>query len=124
MPDSRSPAAPKGLHSRARRLWKEVVSAYQLRPDELILLETACKTVGVVADLEDALAGQPLTTKGSMGQERENPLLSELRLQRVALNRTLAQLNLPDQDGSAEMNPHRAGAMSRWAQSRRWSYGQ
>ena len=41
------------------------------------------------------MAGQPLTTKGSMGQERGHPLLSEARQQRVVLNRTLAQLKLP-----------------------------
>lgn len=127
MADSRSAPPPKGLHPRARRLWKEVVSAYKLRPDELILLETACKTVGLVADLEAALVGAPLVTKGSMGQQRENPILSELRQQRVALNRTLAQLDLPDVDpagegrsgkGVAAVNQQRAAAHSRWRYGR------
>jgi phage terminase small subunit len=112
--------APKGLSLRGRRLWKQVVTAYVMRPDELTVLETACKTLDIVVDLEAAMAGQPLTVKGSMGQERENPLLAEARQQRALLNRSLAQLKLPDlptAKGGAKPNQHRAAAQSRWAQT-------
>lgn len=116
MTDSRSVSAPKGLKSRGRRFWKQVVSTYKLRLDELVLLEFACKTMDLLADLEAAMADQPLTTKGSMGQEREHPLLSEARQQRIYLNRTLAQLSLPDEgEEASRANQHRAAAQSRWA---------
>jgi hypothetical protein len=119
MADSRSEPTPKGLDPRGRRLWKQVTSAYKLRLDELILLESACKTLDLIVHLEAAMAGQPLTTKGSMGQEREHPLLSEARMQRVYLNRTLAQLSLPDLvDGVlGPRNQHRDAAQSRWAKA-------
>lgn len=116
MTDSRSKTPPKGLKSRGRRFWKDVVSAYELRVDELILLEFAAKTIDLLADLEEAMSGQSLTTKGSMGQEREHPLLSEARQQRAQLNRTLAQLDLPDVgEQAAPVNQHRAAGQSRWA---------
>lgn len=114
MAESRSIPPPKGLNLGGRRLWKQVVKAYKLRVDELVLLESACKTVDMIADLEAAMDGQPLTSIGSMGQEREHPLLSEARMQRTYLNRTLAQLKLPDLDQPAAANPHRAAAQSRW----------
>jgi hypothetical protein len=115
MADSRSHPAPKGLGSHGRRFWKRVISTYQLRVDELILLESACKTIDRVQALDDAMEGQPLTTTGSMGQQREHPLLSEARQQRAYLNRTLAQLDLPDLDSAAKPNQHRSAAQSRWA---------
>jgi hypothetical protein len=92
-----------------------VVSAYELRADELILLENACKTIDLIDNLEAGMTGQPLTTRGSMGQEREHPLLSEARQQRGLLRQILAQLKLPDEGAGAEVNQHRAAGMSRWA---------
>jgi hypothetical protein len=118
MTDKRPPPPPKGLELAGRRLWKQVTKVYKLRVDEFVLLESACKTVDLIADLEAAMTGQPLTTVGSMGQEREHPLLSEMRMQRTYLNRTLAQLKLPDDaSGAAAPNQQRAAAQSRWAQT-------
>lgn len=114
MADSPRPSVPRGLAKRGRRFWRTVVSAYQLRPDELILLENACKSIDLIDKLEAEMVGLPLTVKGSMGQEREHPLLSETRQQRAGLRQTLAQLKLPDQGGVA-VNQNRAAGMSRWA---------
>src|SRR4051812_9349715 len=97
MADSRSIPTPRGLGSHGRKLWRGVVSKYDLRPDERILLESACRTLDRVHALDAAMEGQPLTTTGSMGQQREHPLLSEGRQQQSLLNRTLAQLHLPDE---------------------------
>lgn len=118
MADPRSVATPRGLGARGRRLWKEVTKGYRLRPDELILLETAARTLDRVTALDDAMVGQPLTTVGSMGQQREHPLLSEARQQRALLNRTLAQLDLPDvDDATGAINQQRSAAQSRWARA-------
>lgn len=118
MTPDRAIHAPQGLGKQGRKLWKDVTKAYKLRLDELILLESASRTLDLIAQLDDAMDGQPLTVKGSMGQEREHPLLSEARQQRAQLNRTLALLKLPDL-GTVEVNQHRAAAQSRWS----WTHG-
>ena len=112
----RRPSAPKGLDVTGRRLWKRVVSAYELRPDELVLLESACRTADLVVRLEAAMEGQPLTVRGSMGQQREHPLLSEARQQRGLLARLLAQLKLPDEGTVPNKRSEQArhAAMARW----------
>jgi hypothetical protein len=88
-----------------------------LRPDELVLLESAARTFDTIAELQAALVGQPLIVPGSLGQQREHPLISEIRLQRVSLARLLAQLRLPDDDTAASVRSTqaRAAAFSRSA---------
>jgi hypothetical protein len=115
-PRPKSP--PAGLKLAGRRFWKAVVSAYGLRLDELVLLDSACRTIDLLADLDVAMAGQPLTVLGSMGQQREHPLLSEARQQKALLARLLAQMKLPDLDEVTGAKPRsvqaRAAAQSRW----------
>lgn len=111
---------PEGLGVAGRRLWREVVAGYELRPDELVLLERAARTLDDVRRLEDALDGAPLTVPGSMGQTRANPLLVELRGMRALLAALLKQLALPDLGAGAqsdEMTPTRKArkaARARW----------
>ena len=118
---------PKGLNGEGRRLWRSVVSAYDLRADELVVLESACRCADLVVQLDEAMRGQPLVSKGSMGQEREHPLLSEQRQQRALMVRTLASLKLPDLDSSEQPADDAAGARSvaaRRAAQARWGTGQ
>ena len=110
---------PKGLDRAGKRLWKSVVAVYNLRPDEFFVLETAARCADLVERLETAMVGEPLVTKGSMGQEREHPLLSEQRQQRAQMTRALAQLKLPDLAEGAVPNQQRAAVQSRWSQHRR-----
>lgn len=120
MPDETrkpGPKRPAGLKPAGRRLWKAVVEGFALRPDEVVLLESACKTVDLIADLEAGMAGQPLVTTGSAGQLREHPLISEARAQRHLLKGLLCSMKLPD-DG-AMPNQHRAAAYARWSPSNR-----
>lgn len=111
--------APKGLAATGRRLWKSIAARYILRPDEVVLLETACKTADFIAQLDAELVGAPLTTKGSMGQEREHPLLSERRQQSAHLAALLKQLKLPDTSGQTGADRRtaqaRKAALARWA---------
>ena len=117
-PKRRPPSPPKGFEATGRQLWKRVVSAYILRPDELMLLESACKTADLVARLEAAMEGQPLVVRGSMGQEREHPLLSEARQQRALMARLLGQLKLPEEPesslSSVRSQQARHAAQARW----------
>ena len=84
-----------------------------------MILESACRLRDYVQKLDDALQNAPLTVLGSQGQERENPLLSEVRLQRASLAAHLKQLNLPELDAAyAVGNPRsvqaRDAANARW----------
>jgi hypothetical protein len=105
---------PAGLGTHGRRFWKSVTEAFRLRPDELVLLESACRTLDIEHDLRAAMVGEPLMVEGSRGQLREHPLLSEARAQRSQLRSLLAALKLPDSDAGA-VNQQRAAAQSRWS---------
>ena len=123
MADRRIPAAPAGLGTAGRRLWREVLADNDLRPDEAALLAQACGTLDLVGRLSSALAGQELLTPGSTGQARANPLLGELRAQRACLARLLGQLAVPDEDVDAPVTAasRRASraANARWRRSDR-----
>jgi hypothetical protein len=109
--------APRGLGSAGGALWRSVVGAYDLRPDELLILESAARVTDVIARLDVELDGAPLTVLGSVGQTREHPLMSEQRQQRGLLARLLGQLRLPDtQQGEASQRSEagRRLARQRW----------
>lgn len=109
----------------AGRLWRRIVGVYELREDELVL-EHACHAADTIALLEAGMKGAPLLVSGSMGQQREHPLLPEARQQRGQLARLLAQLKLPDEDRlSSTSAKARKAAQARWArQSGGWRSGQ
>ncbi len=111
------PRTPADLGTRAKRLWTRVASVYDLRDDELIVLEDACREVALVDRLEAELRDKPLMVQGSMGQLVASPLVSELRQHRAVVARLLAQLKLPDEDGRAQesvSNAARKAANARW----------
>lgn len=90
------PKAPPRLGADGRRLWHSIVDTFDLRPDELLVLEKACRTADDSARLDRALADGPLMVTGSTGQQRHNPLLHEARQTR-ALLAALLKLALPDE---------------------------
>ncbi|NYG05718.1 hypothetical protein BJ986_000205 [Phycicoccus badiiscoriae] len=96
----------------------------ELRPDEVLVLEHAARTVDLLARIDEALVSAPLTVKGSMGQIVEHPLVSESRAQRATLARLLAQLKLLDSDDARVVavagrrtSRARAAAQARWQPS-------
>lgn len=97
--DPESPPAPPPTITgpRAAELWQAITSRYALRQDELILLEHAARLVAICDGLADALVGQELVVKGSMGQPAPHPLIGELRAHRSQLAALLKQLGLPDE---------------------------
>lgn len=113
-----TPTAPRGLGTAGRKLWRETAKKYELRTDELQVLAAACGEVDVIKAIEEELVGEPMTTKGSMGQIVAHPLLSELRQHRMTLASLLGRLKLPDEhgEGAGETNQQRGAAQSRWAQ--------
>lgn len=113
------PKPPAGLSETGSTLWSAIVKDYDLRADELALLEDACALSDMVTALESAWIedGRPLTTKGSMGQQVTHPMISEIRTHRMARNTLLKQLRLPDASDSPEARSTqaRAAANARWA---------
>lgn len=113
--------APTGLNDAGKKLWKNITKEYEFRPDELAVLEDACRTSDIIADMEEAWTdqGRPMTTTGSQGQLVTHPLISELRQYRGARASLLRQLKLPDAGstdaGGALSAKNRAAANARWA---------
>lgn len=108
---SAAPPAALADDGPGQALWRSIVDAYTLRPDELRLLADACDLADRIAYRENRAAelqrevGTKLLIRGSTGQQVKNPLidearqeLSEQRKDRVALNDLLARLKLPDLD--------------------------
>lgn len=116
------PPLPKGLAGgRGARLWRAVVAVYDLRADERVVLEDACRAVDLGDKLLEELGDAPIMVKGSKGQAREHPLLAELRYQRSLSASLLRQLALPDDPENprakqqARSSAGRALARQRWA---------
>lgn len=111
-----NPEPPAHLKDPGVSLWVDVVGKYDLRADELRVLGAACAAADMVAAFEQSWAdeGFPLTTKGSMGQLVEHPLIGSIDKQRKALAAFLRQLKLPDEVG-VKTNAQREGGATRWA---------
>lgn len=109
--------APAGLKAKGKRLWSEVTTAYQLRSDELDVLEDVCREADLIDKIESELASADLMTTGSMGQQVVNPLIAEARQHRATKMSLWKRLALPDpvSDGAQETNQQRSAAQSRWA---------
>ena len=111
--------APEFLGVSGRALWDEIVSSYELRPDELRTLEDAC----AATDLLDAFVnewrelGSPSMTRGSTGQLVEHPLVGSVDRQRKARQAFIKQLKLPDAPGTPRPNQQRDAANARWAKA-------
>lgn len=112
---------PKGLGTRGRRLWKQSLDQFEFRPDELIVLEDACRHVDVVDALAAKLEGADLVTAGSKGQMTAHPLLQELRASKDLVAKLLRQLGLPDEVGG-DRSTERSSAGRRLARQR-WRMG-
>lgn len=111
---------PSGLADSGRAVWASVTDLYELRVDELVVLEKACRASDRIAQMESELEGSTFMVKGSMGQPVVNPLVAEIRAHEALVQRLLGSLKLPDDPkGGAEEKPRsaqaRAAAQSRWA---------
>ena len=113
-----TPQAPAGLGPKAKRIWKETLATYELRADELRILEDACREVDLIERMEAELGDSPLIVKGSMGQPAPSPLVTELRQHRNTYRSLIKALGLPEETDSAQAQKRsvtaRAAAQARW----------
>lgn len=112
--------APDGLGDKALVVWTEIAEGYDLRIDELRVLEDACREIDLIERLEEDLKTADLIVVGSMGQPVASPLVQELRQHRGVLARLLGWLKLPDEEAPAKGN---ASASARQAAMARWGRG-
>ena len=111
---------PPKLGAGGRRLWAGVAGPFDLRPDELRVLEDACRELDLVDRLEAAVAAAPLVVAGSRGQETPHPLIPEVRAHRLVLARLLKQLQLPDEPVVAKRKAMSTSTAARKAAAARW----
>lgn len=129
MADRRKSPAPKNMGSRGLAFWNKVTGKYELRPDELVILEDACREMLLIDELQKAMRGESMIMSGSMGQPVVNPLVPELRQHRATLKALLASLKLPDdvsESDSGEPGEDVETVQQRKAANSRWSvaYGE
>lgn len=96
---------PRGLRAAGKRLWEAVTSTFDLDPPEAALLEEACRTRDLLADLRAEIAQNPAVIDSNQGV-RVHPAIVEARQQRLILAKLLTGLGLPrglvdDEDGAA-----------------------
>lgn len=110
-------SAPRGLEAKGKRIWKEVTKNYELRTDELDILEDICRESDLIDRLEKDLEGADLMVRGSQGQDVANPLVSEVRQHRATKKSLWASLKLPDEGNVTSIagNQQRDAANERWA---------
>lgn len=89
-PVSSIPKAPKGAQTAGRRLWRSVLSEFELQEHELTLLRQAVR----VADFCEALQAE-VEASGLLVDGRVNPALVEARQQRILLARLIVALRVP-----------------------------
>jgi hypothetical protein len=122
VPEKRAHRAPAGLRTAGRRLWRQITDGLRLRPDELALLEPACRTADDLAEREATLRKAKPVVAGSAGQPRPNPLYAEVRASREALRRLLGSLDVPEAEGlGSEWDGLTASSRARKAARARWS---
>lgn len=100
----RIPPPPRGAQAAGKRLWRAVLTDYELGEHELSLLRQAVR----VADVCEELQGL-VDRDGPMRDGRAHPALVELRAQRILLARLVVALRVPmgDEDAVAGRSQYR-----------------
>lgn len=84
------PSPPRGTGPEGRRLWKAVVTGFDLDEHELSLLRQAVRVADVCEQLQAMV-----DTDGPILDGRAHPALVELRQQRILLARLVVALRVP-----------------------------
>lgn len=109
------PPTPHGMGSDGTTLWESVTARFSLEPGELSLLETWARLLDDITAMREQVEADGLMIAGSRGQQRQHPLLAEIRASRLAAVKVAATLALPSEDEQtpAQIRAARA-ARARW----------
>lgn len=89
------PTAPRGTQAAGRRLWRAVLSGFELEEHELVLLRQAVAVADVCEELQRVVDAEGPLLAGQDGAPRSHPALVELRAQRILLARLVVALRVP-----------------------------
>lgn len=115
------PTIPKNLGARAKDLWNGVLDEAELDSAALAMLEDACRTVDIIDRLSGALrsknqewirieeeASLIATENGNVAINLViNPILGEIRQQRLTLRQLLSQLKLGNARPKEQESEHK-----------------
>lgn len=96
---------PEELEAGGAALWRSVTARFQLEEHEARTLREAARTVDIIDRLHTEAMSLPVVAEQYGG--RVNPVIGELRQQRLAFARILAALRLPEDDDAAGDRPQR-----------------
>jgi phage terminase small subunit len=113
--------APSSLGNRGRALWVSVAKAlpedWEFDERERAILAMAARQADDLERLDNAIEQHGAMTTGSTGQLVVNPAVIEARQARLAINRLLGELSLPDEDEQPRTS---AGLRAQKAAATRW----
>lgn len=112
--------APTGLGKSGKKLWRDVVKTYQLRSDELQILEQMARTSDTIDALQAVIDAEGMMATGSMGQAVVHPAVQEIRQHRTLFRQHAQRLDLPDAEGGGTAAAKRS-AKAKAAANARWS---
>lgn len=104
---------PSNMGPKSKAFWTAITSEYELRADELRILEDACREIDLIEKMEKEMRTQPLTVQGSMGQIVAHPLTQELRQHRAIFKTLIAALKFEDGDSDAGSRSASAAELAR-----------
>ena len=108
---------PSGFGPEGKKLWRDIVADFDFTGEahKRRILIDACKTADVIARLEAEAEAQPITTRGSMGQEVISPTLAAAQQARTQLAQLLSKLALPASEEEQAAKQDRISAVRRRA---------
>jgi len=114
------PKTPADLNKAGSALWQAVTGKYELRADEFVILEAACRASDRVTAMELERDGD-VTATGSMGQLVVHPLVAEIRAHEAQITSMLARLKLPDDPTNPAAGQESRSTQARDAANSRWA---
>lgn len=108
---------PSDLGEAGLELWNRITDGFEFRPDEITIITSVCRMQDTIGEYESVLEGEPMTVKGSQGQQVIHPIRGELRSLRMNQAQLLGRLKFPD-DEQEEMTTSekaRKAARARWS---------
>jgi hypothetical protein len=97
MAQKQIPPKPRGTGVNGGKLWRDVLSKYELEEHELALLREMVRTVDLLDELHAIASREGLMVEGPHG-DKPHPAVVEARQARIALARLTAALRLPAGD--------------------------